>query len=58
MDMGMNYCETCKHYEMNWCKLCGGDTTRGCRACYWYEEGKQENEGGEAGGELETGCGG
>lgn len=54
----MNYCETCKHYEMNWCKLCGGDTTRGSRACYWYEEGKIEDKGGAGVGELETGCGG
>lgn len=35
--MGMRCCGTCVHYGLNWCKLCGCETTRGSLPCYWYK---------------------
>lgn len=43
MAMGMKCCNTCVHYGLNWCKLCGCETTRGSLPCYWYKE-KQGKE--------------
>ena len=38
MAMGMKCCNTCVHYGLNWCKLCGCETTRGSLPCYWYKD--------------------
>lgn len=43
----INYCEDCDFYRVNWCNLCGGDTTKGSRACYWFKskEGIDDSQG-------------
>lgn len=44
MAMGMKCCGTCVHYGLNWCKLCGCETTRGSLPCYWHKD-RQTNRG-------------